>query len=141
MIMDISSLGDGEYVLLAGHYNKLRRRDQIDPRLLEKGYSEEAIRQLQKRVGTSTDFIVSANLRLQGNLARFEYPYFNFVMALFDKYNRFGVLPYPGSMADQPAKILEIFDLLAQLQYEAEEEARKEHERKAKQDGRRSNKR
>lgn len=135
--MDISTLSTVEYIQLVGHYNKLRHKEQIDPRLLAKGYSEEAIRQLQKQVGSSSDYIVSLNLRIHGNLARFEYPEFGFVMTLYDKYSSHGIIPYPGAHADQPAKIIEIFDVLSQLQAEMEEAVRKEQERKAKKNGRR----
>lgn len=138
--MDISSLSDWEYIQIVGHYNSLRKKEQIDPRLLAKGYSEEAIRQLEKQVGNnSADYIVSLNLRLHGNLRRFEYPYLSYALSMFDKYDKHGVLPHPGAHADQPAKLIEIFEILSQLQHELEEEMRREQERKSKRNGRNKN--
>jgi hypothetical protein len=33
------------------------------------------------------------------------------------KYEQFGILPYAGSLYDQPAKIMEIFDLIGNFKY------------------------
>lgn len=33
------------------------------------------------------------------------------------KYEQFGILPYPGSLYDQPAKIMEIFDIIGSIKF------------------------
>lgn len=40
---------------------------------------------------------------------------FGHIWTLFDKYERHGVLPFGGSLANQPAQILEAFDVLRNL--------------------------
>ncbi len=46
-----------------------------------------------------------------------------------------GLLPFAGSLTDQPSKIMEIFDVLNQLKYESEENMRKSAEKENKKRG------
>lgn len=73
--------------------------------------------------------LISCNLHFKGSIDDWNYEYFNLVLTLFQKYSKFGVLPFPGSHADQPAKIIEIFELLEQLDFERQEKNRREQER------------
>ena len=54
---------------------------------------------------------------------------------LVDMFNKFeiGVLPYPGSYSDQPAKIIEVFQLIDSLKQTEVKRIEKENERKEKQ--------
>lgn len=48
-----------------------------------------------------------------------------FVLTLFDAYQK-GAMPYPGPPADQPAKVMEIFNILTALKTEYEARLQKE---------------
>jgi len=130
--MSISSLSNYEYTQLIGHYNSIKFKEEIDPRLLDKGYTPEVLEQIKQGMTSKATEIISLNLKLKGPFDRFKYPYFDYVLTLFEQYNSNGAMPYPGSHHEQPSKIIEIFGILNQLKYEAEEQQQKEHERKAK---------
>lgn len=76
----------------------------------------------------NNEFIVSAGLKISGDIKRFEYPYFGFILSAFQQFEN-GTLPFNGSYSDQPSQILEIFEVLTQLKFETEEKNRKELER------------
>jgi hypothetical protein len=67
--------------------------------------------------------IISLNIHFKCNLDRFNVSYFEFVIVAFEAYNKNGVLPYPGSLSDQPNKIIEIFNVLDSLKLEREQRA------------------
>ena len=136
--MTVSGLSDWEYVSIVGHYNKLNQKPSVDPKLLARGYTEDQLAELEKRLGKTPGEWMSLNLHFKVRSERFDYPLFNYVISLFNQYHKNGVLPYSGPLADQPAKIIEIFEVLEQLQYEREEQIRKDHERQAKRQERRS---
>lgn len=73
--------------------------------------------------------IISCKLCIKGSLAKFEYPYFDYVSTLFYKYKENGMLPFPGSLSEQPAKIIEIFEVLSQLDFERQQKLVKEQQR------------
>lgn len=75
--------------------------------------------------------LISLNLHFKGDLDKWEYENFNYIMALFDLYHRHGTLPYPGTLSEQPAKVIEIFQILDQLKYEREKKQHEEQERQA----------
>lgn len=50
---------------------------------------------------------------------------FNHLWTLFDKYERFGVLPFTGSHSDQPAPTLEAFDVIRSLKHSYDAKAAK----------------
>lgn len=60
----------------------------------------------------------------------FQYPLMDQILFLHDKYNK-GILPYEGSLTDQPNKIIEIFQLIDQLHQEREQQqAKKQQDKK-----------
>jgi hypothetical protein len=73
--------------------------------------------------------LISCNLHLKGSLEQWDYPIFGFIITLFNQYNKFGSLPFKGRLTDQPAKIIEIFDLLSQLDSEAQLKHKQDLER------------
>lgn len=50
---------------------------------------------------------------------------FGHIWTLFDSFERLGVLPFPGSLAQQPASILEAFDILRGLKSKYEQQRNK----------------
>lgn len=127
-IMSESGLSDWEYVSLVGHYNGLNEQKQV---LKDRGYSDAILKHLRKQKSVLTE---SLNVRFETD--GIVYPYFNYVITLYFAYKNNGILPFPGSMVDQPAKIIEIFNVLDALTDEAKQRAAKEQERLSKKNGR-----
>lgn len=123
-IFDLSTLSDFEYVSIVGNYNNLDENDE-EQVLRDRGFSEDQIRYtLKDKQGTS---FKSLNVVFHEK-NKLKYPYFSYIITLFNQYKN-GTLPFTGSLVEQPAKIIEIFDVLYQLQYEQEENSRKKHEK------------
>jgi hypothetical protein len=131
-ILEISSLNTYEYISIIGHYNRLTLDTQVDPRLLTRGYSEEALKEMKSRVAKLPSEVISLNLHFKQGIEKYEHPYFGYIITLFDAYDKNGVLPFPGSYADQPAKIIEIFATLDQLKNERQARLNQEAERDSK---------
>lgn len=128
--MEISGLSTFEYVSLIGHYNRITLDKQVDPRLLTRGYSQEALEQMKLKMSKLPSEIISLDVHFKRGIDDISIGYFGYAITLFDLYHRHGVLPYQGSLSEQPAKIIEIFQVLDQLKTEHEtrvnEEAQKE---------------
>lgn len=78
------------------------------------------------------DNVRTLNVRLSGNLDRFKYDNFNYVVTLHNVFEKSGVLPFEGAFSQQPAKIVEIFNVLDQLSFEKREQIQKENQKEAK---------
>lgn len=129
----MSSVPLFEYVNLVGHYNNLIYQERIDPRLLARGYTEDQIKQMKaRRNSRNTMEIVSCNLHIKGDLERWEHPYFNYYLTLYDQFNKHGTMPYPGPVTEQPAKVIEVFHILENLSMERDEKIRRDQEEQAK---------
>jgi hypothetical protein len=126
--MSESGLTDWEYVSLVGHYNGLNEQKQ---ELKDRGYSDAVLKHLRKQKAT---LVESLNVKFTSD--GIVYPYFNYVITLYFAYKNNGILPFDGCLADQPAKIIEIFNTLDALTGEAQQKAAKEQERLSKQNGR-----
>lgn len=97
-----------------------------DPRieLTNRGYSQQQIESVLKSKTNST---ISSGLKFTKPTWHFEYSKLSYVLNLFENYER-GVLPFNGSVSEQPAQIIEIFNLLASLKQDQKrklEQARK----------------
>lgn len=53
-------------------------------------------------------------------------PNFGYLMTLHQNYEQFGTLPYSGSLSEQPAKIIEVFQILSDLKLKRREELEKQ---------------
>lgn len=119
-----------EYANIVGHYNRLVKEDKVDPRLLAKGFTPEQIEAMQSKMSKKPSEWISLDLHFKGNIDRWEYPIFNHIITLFDQYDRNGVLPYPGAHGEQPAKIIELFQIFEQLKIERENKLHEENKRR-----------
>lgn len=99
--------------------------DEIDPRLENRGYSPEVLAEVQAKKAKQRNSVVSMNMKFTEHLSRYQYPLMAYVLALHEQFEK-GVMPYPGSLSDQPAKIIEIFNLLSSLKYESKVKNSKE---------------
>lgn len=123
-----SGLSDYESATIIGHYNGLSESKQD---LKQRGYSEAILKHIKKQKKT---LVESLNIRFTEE--GIVYPYFNYVITMYFAYKNSGILPFNGCLVDQPAKIIEIFNLLDALSDEAQKKAAKEQERLNKQNGR-----
>jgi hypothetical protein len=137
--MDISSVSFYEYAQLVGQYNRLVHKPQIDTQLLTRGYSEEALKQMQSKMSGGVKELISLDLHFKSGLDKFMHPLFNFFMSIHEMYSK-GAMPYPGSISDQPSKIIEIFHILDQLKTERDIKHHEEQERLAKRNQKRKRK-
>lgn len=124
----MSGLCEYEYAAIIGHYNGLNKETK---KLENRGYSKDILKHLKTQKKT---LLESLNFRFSETGIRYEH--FNFVITTYTAYKQSGILPFPGCFIDQPAKIIEIFNLLDALVDEAQQRANKEQERLNKQNGR-----
>ncbi len=82
---------------------------------------------LEKKIsGQSVQLL---NLKFKGSLKQYVYPYFDFILSSFMAFKNSGTLPFEGSYSDQPAQILEIYNVLQAIQNEYETKAMNQHKR------------
>ena len=73
--------------------------------------------------------LISCNLHFKSSVSQYDYPYFDYVISLFTKYDSHGLLAFPGSLADQPAKYIELMELLKSLDIERQQKEQREQAR------------
>ena len=123
-IFDISGLSDNEYVNLVGHLNRLLLDGQTVEDISTRGYTREQIeamhQAMKKRGKKDIPEVRSLDVSFRTDLKQLQFPQFDFIYSMYSKYDKFGVLPFPGSHSEQPAKIIEIFDILGAIHAEDE---------------------
>ena len=87
---------------------------------------------MKKQLIDKQNETISCGYLIKGDLARFEYPHFTFLINMFRQYQKSGVLPFVGAHSEQPAQIIEAFTILEELDYERQERLRKEAERESR---------
>jgi hypothetical protein len=135
-ILEISSVSNFDYINIVGHYNKLTLAKQVDPRLLARGYTEEQLKVLHSKMNVTASEFISLNLHFKGDADKWDYPYFNYIITLCDAYELNGVMPFEGAHVDQPAKIIEIFQILSQLKIERQNKINEEQNRQNQKESR-----
>jgi hypothetical protein len=91
---------------------------------------------MKSKMGKLPSEIISLNLHFKKGLDNYNYEYFGYVLSLFDAYDRLGILPFNGCFSDQPAKIIEIFNVLDQLKTERQMKLQEEQQRESKKQNR-----
>lgn len=119
-----------EYAQLVGHYNKLQYGPTIDPRILERGYKPEQIKAMKDQMKKSQKQVTSLNIVFKDPIENYTYSQFGYVYTLYKRFVDGGILPFPGSLADQPAQIMEIFNTLESVELEHKQRQQKEQEKK-----------
>lgn len=79
--------------------------------------------------------LISCNLHFKKGLQEYNHPYFSYFMTLHQNY-KLGVLPFSGSLSEQPAYIMEIFDIMDQLDFEKDKKIQQEQQAEMKKQGR-----
>jgi len=59
---------------------------------------------------------------------QFSFEQFDFLLACYNDWSKWGHYPYPGKLADQPSKLIECLQVLKALQHEESEQERKKQE-------------
>lgn len=130
-IMRISSLDEVEFVKIVATYNNAGNERTSELELLERGYTREQLEQVRLSKKRQRVGIKSCGLYFTRDLSEFNCEKFNYYFLLFQNYER-GNLPFEGTIADQPAQIIEIFNTFQMLRAEQEDKARKQLERQSK---------
>lgn len=97
----------------------------------DRGYSEQQIKHALK--GKQGNSFKSLNVVFHG-ANNLKYDYFTYVLNLYNQYKR-GCLPFSGPVSQQPAKIIEIFNVLEQLELEQQDKQRTALEKEQKKRG------
>lgn len=123
--MEISNLDVDDFVHLVATYNELAERTQNDvtSEVEARGYSPEQLQVARKMISEKFDPITSCGLRFTKPFKHLKFEPIGYVLTLFENYER-GCLPFPGSVSEQPAQIMEIFTVLKQLKHESESRLR-----------------
>jgi hypothetical protein len=127
--MRISGLTNQEYVTLIGHYNQVGDKS-LESQLISRNYTPEAIKRvLSKHKSAPKTKVRSLNVEFQtDNPLNFEG--FSYFYTLYRQYSKNGVMPFAGCMSDQPAKVIDIFEVFEQLEGEVETKQLKEINKK-----------
>lgn len=113
--LDISSLNLADLATIMANYVSLMRGDKDhDSALLGRGYTAEQLKAVKSKKQAAVEM---HGLRFTVPLINFKYERMHYVLILFENYER-GILPYPGSVSEQPAQIMEILSLLKTLKQE-----------------------
>lgn len=127
----ISKIETQEFVQIVGHFHKItsgEKTQELDIR----GYTPAQLAAVKARIKERFVPIQSLGLRFSSPLDEISYPLMDYILVLFSQYDQHGTLPFPGSLSDQPAKVIEIFNVLQSLKLEQETKARKAAEAQAK---------
>lgn len=114
--MKISSLHECEYAGIVAIYN-MHTGDTVLDKELKSRYTDAQLKELQKKKDEKNVGIESCGLRFTRPLDLFPCEKFNYYYTLFENYEK-GVMPFPGSVSEQPAQIIEIFNVFKALRSE-----------------------
>jgi len=132
-ILRVSSVTEYERALLVGHYLSISDTSGIDPRLLEKGYTEAQIKQMRNHMGQNS--VVGLNLKFVKDLKEYIHPNFGFIYTLYSAWDTHHITPFKGPFTDQPNTIVDYFHILDALKFEAEKKAHANAMRESKKKG------
>ncbi len=120
-IMDISSLSIHDFVSIVAHYNDMFEGDKSKPssELEKRGYPEAALAHASKKLTDQFVAVKSVGIQFNKPFSHLKFALMSYILTLFENYER-GCLPYPGSVSEQPALIMECFSVLQVLKQEME---------------------
>ena len=121
--MNISRLSTVEYINIVGEYNFQIHGSSIDPAIYERGYTPAQLEMVKKTIIPKE--IKSCNLLITSPLEEFSFKGFDYIFGLYSQYKK-GILPFPGPLTEQPARIIEIFNLFEQLEHEYQRKVEKD---------------
>lgn len=86
---------------------------------------------MKLKMGKLPTEIISLDVHFKRGIDDMSVEYFGYAITLFDLYHKHGILPYKGSASEQPAKIIEIFQVLESLKNEREIKLHEEQQKEA----------
>lgn len=120
--MKISTISLYDYATLVGHYTRLQHGPTIDPRLLDRFKDNpERLKQIREQAKSSKTHHQALNVKFKAPLEEFEFANFGYLFTIYRKFADSGILPFPGSLADQPSQIMELFNTLESLELEVKQ--------------------
>ena len=126
--MDISSLSDYDIITMKANFEYVYklRCDQLISEHIEKGYTcEVAENTVRKEHGCNVlsedPIYIIDNLEFRTCPCNFRNRMFPFLLTALDGFDK-GILPYPGSLSEQPAKAMEALTLLSNLKEQFKQE-------------------
>lgn len=125
-VLEVSTLSLGEYAAIVATFQQIGTDDEKDV-LRSRGYSEAEIKIALKGKQPKVTRILDLEF---SDPPKIVYPLYDYVAHAYYAYKK-GILPYPGSYSEQPAKIVEIFKLFQMLENKLKMDLHKEHKRKA----------
>jgi hypothetical protein len=130
-ILELSGISDYDYVCLIATYTDLATGDthKVSNELAGRGYSPEVLAKANKVFETRFAPVTTCGLKFTKPFVKYRFEPFGYLLTLFDNYER-GNLPFPGSISEQPAQIMEMFSVLKQLKHEHEMKAHKQSQSK-----------
>lgn len=119
-VEEISGLSTYDFICLVAHYNSISGKDDgdVSEDAKKRGYTAEQLEHAKKRKAEKFSPVESCGLRFTKPFDQLKFGSLSYVLTLFESFER-GSMPYPGSVSEQPAQILEIFSTLRQLKVEA----------------------
>jgi hypothetical protein len=119
--MEMSALSDYDFICLVATYNDLtgQEKNKVSSKVKGRGYTEEQLAQTRQTFSEKFNPVVSCGLQFLKPFDHLRFEPIGYVLTLYENYER-GRLPFPGSVSEQPAQVMEIFSVLRQLKHEAE---------------------
>ena len=132
--MSISQISVAEMIFIKGHFtdlNYVRCENSVD-KMVQAGYDYDialkTIQEKNKCKTVSKDAVQQIdNLKFYTCTCNYRYPLMSWLIQCVDGWEK-GILPYNGSLSDQPAKIMDAIYLLQRLKidYNIYEQNKKE---------------
>ncbi len=130
VVDSISSFPLVEQIKFIASYHNIET-DSDKQEVLTRGYSPEQLAIMEKMQNKGFDGFKSLGIKFSVPLKNFKSDIFYYVLTLNDGFEK-GMLPFSGSMSEQPAQIIEKFSLVRALKAEAEEKRIKKQNAEAK---------
>lgn len=126
-ILNLSSLELQTQVGIVAQFNQVSR-SSTEQKLLDRGFSKEQVAYTlnQEKFNQVNSCGITFTKPVDVPC-----PHFGTYLTLYHSFKK-GAMPFQGPVTDQPAHIIETFDLLDQLYHEAEVKAREQAKKEAK---------
>lgn len=126
-IFEMSRVSTFDYICIVAEFNCILTGEKDNTEdLRRRGFSEAQINAAQKQSKLNRKEL--NGLVFTVPLHKFKYENLGYVLTLFENYER-GQLPFPGSVSEQPAQIMDILNIIQNLKLEQQKKVDKESRR------------
>lgn len=81
----------------------------------KKGYTKEQIEAMQSASSKQKRSVETLGFIFTKPLTHFKLDNFDYLASLFNNYDKYGNLPFQGPITENPAKVIEIFNIIKAL--------------------------